>query len=57
MILPKNAQCIRVLAELKDDAALTEWEYEFITSNLHRTEFTDAQRDVIAKLMEKYDFD
>ena len=55
MILPKNETCIRVIDELKDDAALTEWEYEFITSNLHRREFTDAQRDVIAKLMDKYD--
>lgn len=55
MILPKNDQCRRVIQELKDDAALTEFEYEFITSNLHRTEFTDKQREVIGKLMEKYE--
>ena len=53
MILPKDDSCRRVIDELKDEPNLTEWEYEFITSNLHRTEFTDRQREIIAKLMEK----
>jgi hypothetical protein len=57
MILPNNDQCRRVMDELKDEPALTEWEYEFITSNLRRTEFTDRQKEVVARLMEKYQCD
>lgn len=55
MILPKNDQCRRVMLELKDEPTLTEFEYEFVTSNQTRTEFTDKQRDIIGRMMEKYD--
>lgn len=55
MILPKDDMCMRVVRELKDEPTLTEWEYEFVTSNQNRTEFTDKQRESIARLMEKYD--
>ena len=55
MILPSDDVCRRVVAELDDEPNLTEWEYEFISSNLRRTSFTDRQREMIAKLMEKYD--
>lgn len=55
MTLPKNDTCVRVLKELENDPALTQWESDFIDSNRHRTEFTDAQRDVIARFMEKYE--
>lgn len=34
---------------------MTEWEYNFIESNKGRTEFTDSQREVIGRLMEKYE--
>ena len=59
MILPSDDVCRRVVAELDDEPTLTEWEYELITSNLtsnlRRTSFTDRQKEMIAKLMEKYD--
>lgn len=55
MILPNNDTCRRVIDDLKDEPNLTEWEYEFITSNLNRTEFTERQRESISRLMEKYE--
>lgn len=55
MILPKDDECRRIISELEDEPSLTEWEYEFITSNLHRTQFTDKQRESIARFKEKYD--
>jgi hypothetical protein len=53
--LPPNETCVRVLKELKDDPALTQWESDFIDSNLHRTEFSSAQKEVIANFQIKYD--
>lgn len=55
MVLPNNETCVRVLKELKDDPALTQWESDFIDSNLGRADFTDRQREVIATFMEKYE--
>lgn len=55
MILPKDDQCRRVLDALADDSALTQWEWDFIDSNRGRQTFTDAQREVIGRMMEKYD--
>lgn len=55
MILPKDEECVRVLKELESDPALTQWESDFIDSNRWRDRFTDAQREVIARLLEKYD--
>lgn len=54
---PKSDQCRRILDELEGDPALTEWEYNFIESNKCRTEFTDAQREAIGRMMEKYEVD
>jgi len=55
MTLPSTETCIRVLKELEDDPALTQWEADFIDSNRYRTSFSDAQREVIARFMEKYE--
>ena len=55
MTLPKNDTCVRVLKELENDPALTQWESDFIDNNRYRTEFTDAQREVIGRFMEKYE--
>lgn len=54
MTFPSNETCVRVLKELQNDPALTQWESDFIDSNRGRTEFTDRQREVIANFMEKY---
>ena len=55
MILPTHETCVRVLKELEDDPALTQWESDFIDSNRGRMTFSDAQRDVVRELMEKYE--
>lgn len=55
MILPKDDRCIEVLKELDGDPSLTAWELNFIKSNRDRTKFTDAQKEVIAKLDDKYE--
>ena len=56
MILPSQKECTRVLKELDGDPALTQWEADFIASNRNRRfAFTDAQREVIAKLIDKYE--
>lgn len=55
MVLPTNETCVRVLKELKDDPALTQWESDFIDSNLGRSEFTDRQREIIGNFIEKYE--
>ncbi len=55
MIIPSNERCRVILDELADEPNLTEWEYEFITSNSTRTHFTDSQKAVIARLDEKYE--
>lgn len=55
MILPNNEECARVLKELVDDPALTDWESDFIDSNLGRASFTDRQKEIIASFKEKYE--
>lgn len=55
MKIPNNEACRAVIRDLEDEPNLTQWEADFIDSNLHRTEFTDAQKLVIARLMEKYE--
>jgi len=57
MVLPDQAKCQRVVAELDGDPALTQWEADFLASNRQRSTFTDAQREVIARLVEKYECD
>ncbi len=55
MILPKDDECKRVVDELAGDPELTQWEADFLDSNRGRTVFTDKQREVIARLLEKYE--
>lgn len=55
MILPNNERCAQVVELLKDDPALSEWERQFIGSNLARVQFSDPQKQVIARLLEKYE--
>lgn len=42
------------MKELADDPSLTEWQADFIESNMNRTQFTDRQREVIAGMKEEY---
>jgi len=55
MTLPSNKTCVRVIEDLDGDSMLTEWEFNFIASNRTRTEFTTAQKEVIYRLLEKYE--
>lgn len=55
MFLPTDEECVRILNELRDAPALTQWESDFIESNLGRTEFSDMQKEVIASFRDKYD--
>jgi hypothetical protein len=55
MILPSNEECRRVLDELEDELNLTPFESEFIESNTFRHQFTDAQREVVGRLKEKFE--
>ena len=38
----------------ESDANVTNWEAQFIESNLTREHFSDKQREITMKLMEKY---
>jgi len=55
MILPNDEECIRVLKELRDDPALTQWQSDFIDSNIGRLRFTDRQKEIIAEMKEKFE--
>ena len=55
MILPNDEECRRVCIELEDDPGLTEWELQFVNSNVDRLHFKDRQREIIAELMEKFE--
>lgn len=55
MTLPTNETCVRVIKELDGDPSLTEWEYNFVDSNKGRVYFSSAQKEVVAKLMDKYE--
>jgi hypothetical protein len=55
MILPTNAECRLCVSELLDEPCLTQWERDFIASNVTRTEFTDAQKQVCRDLMTRYE--
>lgn len=55
MILPDDDECQRVMKSLDGEPNLTEWEMEFVESNLSRLEFSDAQKLVIAKLKKRFD--
>lgn len=55
MILPNDARCREVLDALEDEPNLSVLESEFVESNHGRTVFTDKQREVIAKMLEKFE--
>lgn len=55
MILPRDEECQRVIAELDGCPDCTEWELNFIHSNINRRTFTDKQKEIIADLLKKYD--
>lgn len=60
MKLLNNDECRRVIQVLNDEtdpSDLSEWEYNFVTSNKDRTSFSDRQKEVITNLAEKYDCD
>ncbi len=55
MILPKDEECQRVMKELDGCPDCSTWELNFIRSNINRTVFTPAQKEVVEKLLDKYD--
>jgi hypothetical protein len=55
MILPKDDVCRKIVEELDGDPELTQWEADFISSNRGRLFFTDKQKEIFARLLEKYD--
>lgn len=55
MTLPSNETCVHVIKKLDGEPMLTQWEDDFVKSNRARTTFSTAQREVIARLMEKYE--
>ncbi len=55
MTLPNNETCVRVIRDLDGDPSLSQWEDNFVRSNLNRTDFSTAQKEVVAKLMDKYE--
>jgi hypothetical protein len=55
MIIPNNEQCRRIIdecGEFMDE--LTEFEFDFVESNVYRPTFTDKQKEVCANLATKY---
>lgn len=55
MILPDDEECVRVIKGLINDPGLSEWEDQFVESNLYRKTFSDAQREIVATLAEKFE--
>lgn len=55
MILPSQELCQKAVQELDGDPSLTQWESDFVSSNRWRETFTDAQREVVANLLAKYE--
>lgn len=59
MILPTNEQCQNIIEELLPlgEGDLTEWEYEFVSSNEDRREFSPAQKEVLHRIAQKLTLD
>jgi hypothetical protein len=55
MVLPTDDECRRVIEALDGEPNLTEWEYEFVQSNLGRRSFSATQKESVARLMEKFE--
>lgn len=55
MILSDDQKCRKVMDELAGDPELSQWESDFLDSNRGRPVFTDKQKEVVARLVEKYE--
>lgn len=55
MTLPTNERCAEVIKALDGEPMLNSFEASFVKSNLTRTEFSSAQKNVVAELLEKYE--
>ncbi len=55
MTLSSNERCAVVVKELDGDPELSQWEQDFISSNRGRTDFSDRQKEVIARLEDKFE--
>lgn len=55
MILPKDEVCAKIIMELDGEPMLTAWEADFLRSNRGKFIFTDKQKEVFARLLEKYE--
>lgn len=53
---PDDSQALREFLKMLDgsDVNVSDWEAQFIESNLSREHFSVKQREVVMKLMEKY---
>ena len=55
MTLPTNERCRQVVRALKDEPELTLFEREFVSSNQDRAHWSDGQKLVVARLIEKFE--
>lgn len=53
---PDDSQALREFLKMLDnsDVNVSDWEAQFIESNLSREHFSPKQREIVMKLMEKY---
>lgn len=53
---PDDSQALREFLKMLDnsDVNVSDWEAQFIGSNLSREHFSAKQREIVMKLMEKY---
>lgn len=56
MSAPDDSEELRKFLKQLDDADVnvSDWEAQFIESNLSREHFSPKQREIVMKLMEKY---
>lgn len=55
MIIPSDKECRRICKLLDGDSGLTEWQQEFVESNIDRVRFTDRQKEIVAELAERFE--
>jgi len=55
MILPTNERCREVVRALKDEPTLSTWERAFVNENLDRAHWSDPQKLVVARLLERFE--
>lgn len=54
---PDDSQALRDFLKMLDDSeavSVSDWEAQFIGSNLTREHFSVKQREIVMKMMEKY---